>query len=163
MSSVLRPVLGAGACVLALCALNYFDQASLGSFDRDETARAGQRVDVDFEAERSAVLDERLARMHQVIELKQSIVRDFVAGSVSLHDAGSQFRDLEKITPGANVQILRTFYPGASSDEERYCRQVIQRALRLNRLDSVEEEKLRQRLEDQFKRDFSSARLVWVE
>jgi hypothetical protein len=162
MSSVLRPVLGAGACVLALCALNHFDQTSFDSCGNDETARAQQRVDVDFEAERSAILDERLARMHRVIELKQAIVRDFVAGSVSLLDAGSRFRDLEKITPGANVQVLRTFYPGAS-DEERYCRQVIQRAFRLKRLDPVEEKRLRSRLEDQFKRDFSSARLVWLD
>jgi hypothetical protein len=110
----------------------------------------------EFEIERSAILDERLACVRHIMALKEQIVSDLIAGRVTLADAATRFHELENITPGANHRVFQAAYPGAT-ELERYCRQVIDSAIGVNASDSPANEALCSRLETEFKRQFCRA------
>jgi hypothetical protein len=161
MNSVLRLASGAGACVLVLFGLTLFPAES-DSCDWAPAARPDSQDASDFEIERGAILDQRLACMHHVLSVKEKIVRDLIVGDVTLADAGEQFHELERITPGANHRVFQAAYAGLT-DPERYCRQVIDRAVQSHLPNPLDEGELRSRLEKEYARQFSRAPLTATE
>jgi hypothetical protein len=159
MRSLLRPVLAAVACLVILAALNHFHSVVLCISGRDEANRSNEPIDESFEAVRHARLEGQMALMRQITEIEASILRDFLAGSVSLLEAGEQFSELGQVNGEAALRSLRRVYPGASN-RELYCRQVIFRALTLEHLNPIDEAKLCSRLKDQFKRHFANPTLA---
>jgi hypothetical protein len=152
MKSVLRHAAGAGTCVLVLCGLSLY-QAESDSCEIAPTVSAEREDSFDFEIERSAALDKRFACLRRIMALKEQIVSELIVGRETLADAGTRFHQLEKITPGANHRVFQAANPGAT-DPERYCRQIIDRAVRKNTSDSLDHDALCSRLEAEFKRQF---------
>jgi hypothetical protein len=158
MNSILRLAAGAGTCILVLGGLTLY-QAETDSCENPPAASVDKEDSLNFEIERSAILDEQLARMRHIIAVKQHIARELIVGRVTLGDAGARFHELEKMTPGANHRVFQAAYPGAT-DPERYCRQVIDRAVQMNASDPLDHEALRSRLETELKRQFCGAPLT---
>jgi hypothetical protein len=153
MNIVPRLALGAGTCFLVLCGFLLF-QAEPSTGEISPTAETGDSL--DFEVNRGANLDKRFACLRHIMSVKEQIVSDLIEGRLTVAEAGTRFHELEKITPGANHQIFQSTCPGAT-DTERYCRQVIERAVQMDVSDPLKHEALRSRLETEFKTRFKNS------
>jgi hypothetical protein len=147
MNSVPRVALGAATCFL--CGVLFF-QSEPNTPEASPTATAERGESLDFEVSRRANLEERLVCVRHIISLQEQIASNLIAGRLTVADAATQFQELEKITPGANHEFFQRVYPGAT-DVERYCRQVIDRAVQIDVSAPPEHKALRSRLETEFK------------
>jgi hypothetical protein len=151
MNAVTRFALVAGTCFLG-GALFCLEEGKAPDIS-PPGATAERGFPLDFEVGRRADLEKRLECVRHIISLQEQIVSNLTLGKLSVADAAAQFRELEKMTPGANHGFFQRVFPGAS-DGERYCRQVIDRAVLSDTSNPPEHEALRSRLETEFKSSF---------
>jgi hypothetical protein len=69
-------------------------------------------------------IDEALRLIVRREEAKKGVVRDLLAGRLTLRQAAALFRDLDRGPPAFNWEEFRRAYP-CDTDEERHCREVI--------------------------------------
>jgi hypothetical protein len=69
-------------------------------------------------------LDEAMRLIVRREEAKMGVVRDLLAGRLTLRQAAALFRDLDQGPPAFNWEEFRRAYP-CDTDEERHCREVI--------------------------------------
>jgi hypothetical protein len=74
-----------------------------------------------------ARIEESTRAVHRKIVAKDQAVEDAFAGRLTLLQAAARHRDLDANLPAGQRNAWRFFYDGAT-DEERYCRQVLDRA-----------------------------------
>jgi hypothetical protein len=152
MNSLPRLALGAGTCLL--CGFLLF-QAESNKREISPTATPETGDSLDFEVNRRADLDERLACVQHIIALQEEIASDLIVGRLTVAEAATEFQDLEKVTPGANHEFFQRAYPGLT-DAERYCRQAIERAVQVDASAPKKHEALRSRLEAEFQTQFKN-------
>jgi hypothetical protein len=76
------------------------------------------------EQQRDRQLSDDIDALNRILEAKQALARDVADGRLRLAEAARRFHDLDAGAPHFNTEAFRRAYPG-SSDEERYCREVI--------------------------------------
>jgi hypothetical protein len=112
--------LWACAALLAVTVVGLF------TIHSDQPPDAGSRPK-DIPAQDSEWGEEAEARqtacLHR-IKAKRRIAQDVLAQRLTLLEAAEHFRDLNEGNPGVDWEVFRRAYPGCS-DDERYCRQVI--------------------------------------
>ena len=62
--------------------------------------------------------------IERIEEAKHGVVRDLLAGRLTLPEAAARFRDLDREQPGFNWVAFRRAYP-CDTDDERHCREVL--------------------------------------
>ena len=80
--------------------------------DRSEAAREEERLVDDLRV------------IERIEEAKHGVVRDLLAGRLTLPEAAARFRDLDREQPGFNWVAFRRTYP-CDTDDERHCREVL--------------------------------------
>jgi hypothetical protein len=87
----------------------------------------GDRAEVDLleELERTERLNRSLENTHARIESWRTIVLDLAGNKIELLEAASRLRALDCGNSQFNWDQFRSKYPG-NSDEERFCRKVIE-------------------------------------
>jgi hypothetical protein len=116
-----------------LVAWNLGDLASLARVFREEASR-----ERDLEA---------LIRLLGVYaEAKDQVAREVAAGQLSLVEGAARFRALCLETPGFDPALFRRFH-GGNSDEECYCRALIDWVRRVLADDPAQAQKVASRLE----------------
>jgi hypothetical protein len=124
MTMLSRMLLAALAVCGILCAVFSFRPDWAEATGLDLWTLPAAQAKVESELRRGDDLDAQLAEAHQRIGAKQEVVSDVIAGRVDLPEAAARFRDLTPPSSDA-ARYLRTAYAGAS-DDERFCRAVIQ-------------------------------------
>jgi hypothetical protein len=69
-------------------------------------------------------LEQKLRALNRRNLGKHRVVRAVLAGQVTLQEAAAYFRALDREGPPVRWDLIRAHWPG-SSDDERYCHQVI--------------------------------------
>jgi hypothetical protein len=122
MTMLSRMLLAALAVCGILCAVFSFRPDWAEATGLDLWTLPAAQAKVESELRRGDDLDVQLAEAHQRLGAKQEVVSDVIAGRLDLPEAAARFRD---VTPPDALRYLRTSYAGAS-DDERFCRAVIQ-------------------------------------
>lgn len=82
------------------------------------------RSQLTVNSERGEELECRQAKLLQVMASREHVMSLLTAGKISLMAAAASFRDLDMQSPNFKWETFRDAYP-ATTDEERFCRQVI--------------------------------------
>ena len=102
---------------LLICGLTGCSRSGAGG-DRPE-------VDLHEELERKEQLDRSLEMTCARIESRSAILLDLASDKIELLEAASRLRILDCENAQFNWDLFRSKYPG-NSDEERFCRKVIE-------------------------------------
>jgi hypothetical protein len=119
---------GAGV-VLALVVLGYFLLRS-GPGQLIHEFWSGPRLawgTLEDEKQRERDLDARQEALFRCMEAKNQLVREVIAGRLSLLEGAARLRELCRSTPGVIEDLRRRAWLG-DTDEERACRDIIARA-----------------------------------
>jgi hypothetical protein len=124
MNDLLRLVAVIGAIALVICGLNEVQPNWLTEIGPALFNLSESRSHLKRENHNALRLDEKNQRALSYFAAKEQVIRDVVAGHLSLCEAAARFRDLHQSSPLCDMSSFRQFVPG-DSDEDRYCRQVI--------------------------------------
>jgi hypothetical protein len=70
-------------------------------------------------------LEQKLQGVWRRLLARERIVKEVIAGRLSLLEAAAHFRDLDQTADEIVRVVLRRRYPHCETDDERYCRYVI--------------------------------------
>lgn len=98
---------------------------------------------------RGLALDESCTRMEACREVKERIAQLVRTGQMSLAEAAARFRQLDLLSRGCHLDTVRSMriYLPHASEEEAYCRNVINFCLAPVQNDPEQAQSVRQRLE----------------
>jgi hypothetical protein len=119
-----RSLLGAGAAVAVVAAVVCLGGGLAGRWGGDGWGVAGLSDSMQQERLRGEYLQERLDSVNATLRARQAVVDELLAGRLTLLEAAARYRDLDEKEPGFNWEHFRLYYD-CGSDEERFCRQVI--------------------------------------
>lgn len=111
-------------CFCGLLAGGYFGSPWISQMCYGVENLPELRNQLNVNSQRGEELEWRQAKLLQVMAAREHVVNLLTAGKISLLAAAAQFRDLDMQSPNFKWELFRDTY-AASSDEERYCRQVI--------------------------------------
>jgi hypothetical protein len=126
-----KPLLHVAATLLAVLGLAgsvYLAWTGLvaGAFEE----LTGQARLLQETARRERDLEALIRLVHVRGEGKDQVAREVAAGQLSLVEGAARFRALCQDSPGFTLKMLRFSFPG-NSEEESYCRALIDRAQRI--------------------------------
>jgi len=149
MTMLSRMLLAALVVCGILCAVFSFRPDWAEAAGLDLWQLPSLQAGVEAEVRRSDELDAQLTEAQHRVGAKQQVVSDLIAGRLSLLEAAARFRDLTPPSSDA-ARYLRSVYAGAS-DDERFCRAVIQWVRGTRRSGSrAEADRVAARLEAEF-------------
>ena len=159
MNSLLSPLSRAVACVLALglattCAWKFGCGPLAKAFADYQESRHWQQTMARAQA-RSAEIKTGMDRWRARWQAKHRIVKDLIAGRLTVNDAAWQYGDLPD-APAGFLELLRETEQG-SSDHERLCWHLIDYACGSLQSEAAQQE-LRRRLVQDFENSFQEVR-----
>src|SRR5262245_34878517 len=119
-----RSLLSAGAAVAVVAAVVCLGAGFAGRWGADGWGVADLSETMQQERLRGERLQERLDSANATLRARQAVLDEVVAGRLTLLEAAARYRDLDEREPGFNWEKFRLYYD-CGSDEERFCRQVI--------------------------------------
>src|SRR5262249_26386093 len=120
----IRLLAGGGAAVLLLIAVAYLSCNGPDPGAADEGGEPSFWDEAQQEQRRGEELDARLADAVRRSEVTMATGAGVIAGRLTLREAAARYRALARGNPDFPWETFRRTYAGAS-DEERFCRQVI--------------------------------------
>src|SRR5258708_6340998 len=124
MSAALRLFLSAGAVTIAFIGLGFAQPGWLQGFQPELPRLPESRSVVSAEDELPEELRQRCQILVARLQIKLRVVEDLCAGRLTLLEAATRFRELDRLLPTNLPDQFRLRFPGAS-DEECYCLKVI--------------------------------------
>jgi hypothetical protein len=124
MNTIMRLSICAGALAVAFVGLELTNREWIRELGPAVAELYQQRSRLDQEQRRRRKLNDESVCLREKAACKQLVLDDLLADRISLGQAAARFRDLELVLPTCCPSLLASLYPG-SSEEERYCRQVI--------------------------------------
>jgi hypothetical protein len=124
MNALLRLLLCAGALAIAFFVLEFARPGWIQSLEPELRRLPESTSRIGGTDESAQQFEEKSQIVLARLQLKGQIVEDLCAGRLSLLEAASRFRKLDKILPDSFPGHFARYY-GCDSDEECYCLRVI--------------------------------------
>jgi hypothetical protein len=140
-----NPVTTAGVCVLLVCLVGLLQWRRQPDPGREELPEVSPVL--SGEDLRTQQLDEKYQGVLQRVEAKRVITRELADGRLTLLQAAARIRDIDQQSPDFDLERFRSYYLG-SSDDERHCRELIER-FRSSQPPGPQTEALARRYEDE--------------
>src|SRR5262249_23106359 len=121
---LVRLLVGGGAAILLLIAVAYLSSNGPDPGAADEGGEPSFWDEAQQEQIRREELDARLADAVRRAEVTVATVEGVIAGRLTLREAAARYRALARGNPDFPWETFHRTYAGAS-EEERFCRQVI--------------------------------------
>lgn len=127
MIGTLRLLVCTGAIALAGYILEWTHPGWIPELTSDVCTLPNLRTDLYEETELGNELDVQLAALVARLQAKQRLLEDLIRARLTLLETATSFRDLDRMMPSDQRERFHRAWRG-SSEVERYCHHIIQRA-----------------------------------